>query len=75
MQDYFSKIIADDNKTAELDSLREELINLKDTIEITINNIEMLTKDFDASKIDSKKIFAPSVKITQRPSIPDKAES
>lgn len=75
MQDYFSKIIADDNKTAELDSLREELINLKDSIEVTINNINMLTKDFDASKIASKKTVVPSVKITQRSSIPNKAES
>lgn len=74
MQDYFSKIVADDNKTAELHSLLEEMIKLKDTIEITINNIRMLTKDFDASKIDSKKNVVPFVKITQRSSIPDKAE-
>ena len=75
MQDYFSKIVADDNKTAELHLLREEIIRLKDTIEITVNNIDMLIKDFDASKIDSKKIPVPSVKITQRSSISDKTES
>ncbi len=51
IQDYFTKMSADDN-ILELSSLREELISLKDGIEIILNNISELSSKFDASKVE-----------------------
>ncbi len=50
IQDYFKKMAADD-KVLELSSLREELSNLKDDIEIILNNLSKLTSKFDASNV------------------------
>lgn len=50
IQDYFKKIAADD-KVLELNSLREQLINLKDDIETILNNLSQLTSKFDASNV------------------------
>jgi len=50
IQDYFTKMAADD-KFLELSSLREELTNLKDGIEIILNNLSELNSKFDASNV------------------------
>ncbi len=50
IQEYFKKMAADD-KVLELSSLREELSNLKDDIEIILNNLSKLTSKFDASNV------------------------
>ncbi|GAB6113159.1 ParB/RepB/Spo0J family partition protein [Desulfomicrobium salsuginis] len=51
IRDYFTKMSADD-KILELSSLREELSNLKDGIEIILNNLIELNSKFDASKVE-----------------------
>ena len=51
MQAYFTNMAADD-KIMELNSLREQLINLKDDIEIILNNLSELNSKFDASNAE-----------------------
>lgn len=50
IQDYFTKMAAED-KFLELSSLREELTDLKDGIEIILNNLSELNPKFDASNV------------------------
>ena len=49
MQEYFTAMSAD-TKIQELNHLREEMVNLKDTLELILHNLSMLDPDFDASK-------------------------
>jgi ParB family chromosome partitioning protein len=49
MQEYFTAMSAD-TKIQELNHLREEMVNLKDTLELILHNLSMLEPDFDASK-------------------------
>lgn len=49
MQEYFTAMSAD-TKIQELNPLREEMVNLKDTIELILHNFSMLNTNFDASK-------------------------
>ncbi len=48
MQEYFTAMSAD-TKIQELNHLREEMVNLKDTLELILHNLSMLEPDFDAS--------------------------
>jgi ParB family chromosome partitioning protein len=51
MQAYFTNMAADD-KIRELNSLREQLNNLKDEIETILNNLKELTPEFDAANVE-----------------------
>lgn len=48
MQEYFTAMSAD-TKIQELNPLREEMVNLKDTLELIMHNLNMLDNNFDAS--------------------------
>lgn len=51
MQEYFTAMSAD-TKIQKLNPLREEMVNLKGTLELILHNLSMLDHDFDASNVE-----------------------